>query len=45
MKNAANRRLIGAADGVRTRDFQNHNLALLPAELQPPDFKQELKQL
>ena len=27
---------IGAADGVRTRDFQNHNLALLPAELQPP---------
>ncbi len=26
----------GAADGVRTRDFQNHNLALLPAELQPP---------
>ena len=30
---------IGAADGVRTRDFQNHNLALLPAELQPPKLK------
>lgn len=31
---------IGAADGVRTRDFQNHNLALLPAELQPPQLMQ-----
>ncbi len=30
---------IGAADGVRTRDFQNHNLALLPAELQPPQLQ------
>ena len=28
----------GAADGARTRDFQNHNLALLPTELQPPQY-------
>ena len=26
----------GAAGGIRTHDIQNHNLALLPAELQPP---------
>ena len=32
------KRIFGAADGVRTRDFQNHNLALLPAELQPPQL-------
>lgn len=27
---------IGAAGGDRTHDIQNHNLALLPTELQPP---------
>ncbi len=26
----------GAAGGIRTHDIQNHNLALLPTELQPP---------
>ena len=30
--------LLGAAGGVRTHDIQNHNLALLPAELQPPQL-------
>src|SRR5579885_991299 len=28
--------LNGAAGGIRTHDIQNHNLALLPTELQPP---------
>ncbi len=28
--------LSGAAGGIRTHDIQNHNLALLPTELQPP---------
>ena len=29
-------RAFGAAGGDRTHDIQNHNLALLPTELQPP---------
>ena len=29
-------RADGAAGGIRTHDIQNHNLALLPTELQPP---------
>jgi hypothetical protein len=30
---------LGAAGGIRTHDIQNHNLALLPTELQPPCSK------
>jgi hypothetical protein len=29
-------KITGAAGGIRTHDTQNHNLALLPTELQPP---------
>jgi hypothetical protein len=32
--------ITGAAGGIRTHDIQNHNLALLPAELQPPYNRQ-----
>jgi hypothetical protein len=28
--------VFGADGGIRTHDFQNHNLTLLPAELHPP---------
>ena len=35
----------GAADGDRTRDIQNHNLALLPTELQPPYEHQSIIRL
>jgi hypothetical protein len=33
-------KFTGAAGGIRTHDIQNHNLALLPAELQPPYNRQ-----